>query len=111
MTTKGPIEHTGGPTESRIQRAFPDEPQLYLIPKLGRKELTFIAKGIHEHEDLHTGTIDADDVSVVMEAGRHSDFGYVCHIDTKDGRGYLVKGKTWEVEKVLFGEEEDEVPF
>lgn len=102
MPTMGPIEHKQESTAVE----YSGSQQLYVLPRLGRRDLAFIAKGIHEHEDLHSGSIDADDVSVVMLAGRHTDFGYVCHIDTRDGRSYLVRGTKQEVEEQLFGEED-----
>lgn len=88
------------------------EPELLVVERAGMKEFHFVGLGdrneasLHE-ASLHTGSIDADDVSVVMYAGKSEDWGYLTRIDTKTGKSYIVQGEYRDTMEILFGREDD----
>ena len=102
--TKGPIENAGQFPESRLERAFAEEPPLYLVPRLGRKRLAFVKEVDDGKYAIFPGGIDADDVSSVIASGSYESLGPTCTIETRSGTIHVVRGYLGEVEEKLFGE-------
>ena len=102
--TKGPIENASQFPESRLERAFAEEPPLYLVPRLGRRRMQFIREIDGGTYAVFPGGIDADDVSSVIAAGNYKALGPTCIIEKRSGTTHVVQGHLDDVETKLFGE-------
>ena len=102
--TKGPVASTYNFPDSRLQRAFPEDPPLYLLPRLGRRRVKFVFRGVDGYDHAYAGSIDVDDISIMQDAGCSEVFGQLCIIVTKSGQSRTIQGDIYEVEEKLFGE-------
>jgi hypothetical protein len=102
--TKGPVRQASEFPESRMERAFAPEPPLYLVPRLGRRRMRFLIEDVAGEKSLYVGSIDADDVGTIIYAGKDKEWGYMCHVITRNRETFIVQGGLDEVEEAIFGE-------